>query len=244
MEVYLIRHAQSYNNAVGEENRVEDPPLTEVGQQQAQLLANYFETQSNIDAIVTHNTESETRHERAEFGITHLYTSAMHRTLQTSLPLSKVLGLTPQIWVDTHEIGGIYLEKDGLSSGFGGITRSRIESEFAGYHIPNEVTEAGWWNAERGQEARIDGLARALRVADALRRRAAIEEHQHDRVALVSHGAFLDKLLKAFAERLPGDGYFQWLYNTSITRVDIGADGFIMTRYVNRIGHLPPELVT
>lgn len=244
MEVYLIRHAQSYNNAVGEENRVEDPPLTEVGQQQAAILAEYFRTQTNIDAIVTHNTDSDTRHERADFGITHLYTSAMRRSLQTSLPLSKALGLTPYIWLETHEIGGIYLEKDGTVSGFGGMKRADVERDFAGYVIPDDLTEAGWWNPEHGQENRIDGLARALRVADALRKRAQQEEHTQERIALVSHGGFLDKLMKAFTERLPGDGYFQWLYNTSITRVDISIDGFILMRYTNRIGHLPPELVT
>ena len=35
MELYLIRHAQSQNNALPEEQRVEDPGLTELGNQQA-----------------------------------------------------------------------------------------------------------------------------------------------------------------------------------------------------------------
>ena len=40
MELYIIRHGQSTNNALGEDitNRVMDAPLTDLGHQQAQLV--------------------------------------------------------------------------------------------------------------------------------------------------------------------------------------------------------------
>ena len=43
MQLYIIRHAQSYNNALTDwTERVSDPPLTELGEQQADLLAAYL----------------------------------------------------------------------------------------------------------------------------------------------------------------------------------------------------------
>ena len=44
MELYLIRHAQSLNNALPEEQRVEDPGLTELGLQQADCLGKWIGT--------------------------------------------------------------------------------------------------------------------------------------------------------------------------------------------------------
>lgn len=246
MEVYLIRHAQSVNNALGDnqKDRVHDPPLTAVGHQQAQILAEYLATGANLESFITSSTGADKRNTPSPYTFTQLYCSAMHRALQTSQPIRESLKITPEVWLDIHEIGGIFLEVDGVSTGYGGRTRAQVEDEFEGYILPETLTDAGWWNTEDGQEQRIKGLSRALQVADILKKRASKEAHSGDKVALVSHGGFLDKLLKAFVERLPGDGYFQWLYNTSISRVDIGMDGFVLVRYVNRVSHLPPELVT
>ena len=40
-KLYLVRHAQSTNNANPEPKRIPDPPLTELGTQQAQALSTY-----------------------------------------------------------------------------------------------------------------------------------------------------------------------------------------------------------
>ena len=50
MRFYFIRHGQSVNNAIyeatgGSDGRSEDPQLTEIGQQQARLLANFLRAQ-------------------------------------------------------------------------------------------------------------------------------------------------------------------------------------------------------
>jgi bisphosphoglycerate-dependent phosphoglycerate mutase len=47
MQLYIIRHGQSVNNALwsttgSNENRVEDPELTEMGKRQAELVADYL----------------------------------------------------------------------------------------------------------------------------------------------------------------------------------------------------------
>ena len=44
MELFLIRHGQSLNNFQPQEQRVEDPPLTDLGRRQAELLAEWIES--------------------------------------------------------------------------------------------------------------------------------------------------------------------------------------------------------
>lgn len=47
MELYIIRHGQSQNNAIGNDtNRTMDPLLTELGKQQAEKLSEYLVSQS------------------------------------------------------------------------------------------------------------------------------------------------------------------------------------------------------
>ena len=246
MQLYLIRHGQSTNNALGEEQdlRVHDPPLTEAGEQQAQLLAEYFKTRPNFDNYVVQPVDASRRTEPAPFSFTHLYCSAMHRAMQTAKPIAAALEMDVEIWVDVHEFGGIFLNKDGVTTGYGGYTRQQIEDEFTGYIIPETVTEQGWWKPESGREEFGHGVARALRVAKDLKDRAADKSRRDERIAIVAHGGFLDALLKTFQERIPASGYYQWLYNTSVTRLDFTPEGRILFRYMNRVDHLPPELVT
>src|SRR5262249_11293158 len=107
MQLLIIRHAQSSNNHLANdieydeymEKRVPEPPLTELGQRQAQLLAEHL-----ADAA-----HPEVAHEKLPgsaspgYGITHLYCSPMLRTLQTALPISEAIGVQPEIWIDVHE---------------------------------------------------------------------------------------------------------------------------------------------
>ena len=86
MEVYIIRHAQSTNNALMDDQhmRVEDPPLTEVGHQQAERLSAFLATAPNLEDMVRHKVDAPERTSN-DFPqtITHLYCSPMHRALQT-----------------------------------------------------------------------------------------------------------------------------------------------------------------
>ncbi len=245
MRVYLIRHGQSTNNVLADvRQRVYDPPLTDLGQRQAQVLADYLvaapEMPLGMFALAKDSADN--------FGFSHLYTSAMIRALQTTAPIAKALNIKPEVWVDIHEAGGIFLkDEDGEETGYPGITRSKLAAEFPEYQIPDHVTENGWWDIQRGEEKEDDFMARALRVAQHIRRRAdQTEVHGNDRIALVSHGLFLSALLKILMGHSvwnPTSPFFAH-YNTAITRLDFneGWDDPLRLHYLNRVEHLPLEM--
>jgi len=251
MELYIIRHAQSENNALMENQhlRVKDPDLTEIGVQQADLVATFLAEASNLEDLVRKKVTDPARQAKHPHRITHLYCSAMHRSLKTAYPIGEALGLTPHVWLDIHEHGGIFLEgEDGVITGYGGMTRAEILTEYPHYVLPDTITDKGWWKPENGREDIPGCQARALRVAGALRDRARDEASRDDVVAIVSHGFFIDCLLKAIWNTSPGNGYYHWHYNTAITRLDFVNESrfgpFVGTRYVNRVDHLPEELIT
>jgi broad specificity phosphatase PhoE len=242
MELYIIRHGQSTNNVTMSENplnREVDPPLTELGQQQAQAVADYLANGVNADDMI--ELTPEKRQLRTGFGITKLYCSPMRRTLQTARPIGAALGLAPEIWVDIHEHGGMYLETaDGQIVGHTGMTQAEILAEFPDYLMTEAITEQGWWNPRHGAEDIAGGMARAIRVAHALRKMAGNPE----RIALVTHGTFSDCLIKALLNQLPSPQIFYPHLNTAVTRFDLHDNRLIVMRYFNRVDHLTPELIS
>lgn len=228
MQVYLIRHAQSENNVLSEESmhrRKVDPALTEMGYRQRGMLADFLAN------------GRETKDER--FDISHLYTSAMYRSLLTAQPLGSGLNLRPQVWLDLHEKGGMFQRQNSHTSAFNGMTRSAIQSEFPDFGLPDSITESGWYDAELGREPEAHSLFRAIKVATALRERG----HRDEVIALVSHAGFLDILLKAIFDQLPSRPYTMRYYhnNTAITRINYQGSRPVL-RYMNRLEHLPPDL--
>jgi 2,3-bisphosphoglycerate-dependent phosphoglycerate mutase len=249
MQVYLIRHGQSVNNAMLEDQlqRVHDPELTEVGKQQAQFLADYF-IRSRENLANTQQKElplANAWQENIPAEPNKIYCSAMHRALQTAQPLASALGMKTHVWVDIHEQGGVYLENEGIISGYGGRTRTQITEEFPDYILPDLVTEDGWWLPSDGYEDHASSQGRAIRVAETLKRWAVEPETAQDRVALISHGTFLDSLIKALTNNLPGTAFYYNHWNTAITKIDFTTEFREMRiRYINRVDHLPAELVT
>ncbi len=128
MELYIIRHGQSQNNALMENQhlRVEDPLLTEAGEQQAQHVARFLADTINLEDLVRKPVDDPARGEPHPYQFTHLYCSPMIRTMQTIQPISETLGITPEIWIDIHEHGGIFLKKDGVTTGYGGQKSQQI----------------------------------------------------------------------------------------------------------------------
>ncbi len=164
----------------------------------------------------------------------------MLRALETTQPIADALGLTPEIWLDVHEEGGIWLDRgDGRGPlGHSGMTRREIEAQFPGFELPNSITEAGWWN--RPFETRESLVRRAARLADDVRRHIAGQE---SRVAIVSHGTLISLLIQhLLLGRYVPDIRFS-NHNTGISRLDFDGDS-VMLRYLNRIDHLPMDLVT
>jgi 2,3-bisphosphoglycerate-dependent phosphoglycerate mutase len=245
MEVYLIRHGQSTNNALMEDNqlRVQDPPLTKVGEQQAELTAQFLQSRPNLEELVRQKVDDRdaTNHPHK---FDYIYCSPMLRAMQTARPIAEAFGIRPIVWPDIHEQGGIFLSRDGVTTGYGGMTRTEILEQFPNYDLPESITEAGWYSTAKGEEHFSDTMARAIRVATELRRRAQTEADTNAKIALVTHGAFMDAIIKAVLFNLPTDRYFYWHYNTAISQLDILETGVVMVRYLNRVTHLPPELVT
>lgn len=239
MELFIIRHAQSTNNALADQSRrVVDPPLTELGLRQARLVA------AHLANGIDHKTEpiegQPSDASNAGQGISRLYCSGMLRALQTASTIGQALNLRPHVWVDIHEEGGMWLDHGGSQGirGYSGMTRAEIGAQFPECHLSDEVTENGWWRY--GFEERGYFLERAARVAAALRREALSDE----RLALVTHGGFAAYLLRALVCVPQDAAVFFHHDNTGITRVRFRPDGRVSIRFQNRVEHLPPEMIT
>jgi len=172
-----------------------------------------------------------------DHGITQLYCSAMWRALYTAQPVGRVLDLTPQVWVDIHEDGGIWLDHggDGGVRGHPGITWTELLAEFPDYDVPETITDVGWWSG--GHETWPECQARAARIAAELCQRAATDE----RIAMISHGAFICALLAALLKTPTGNGIFYHHNNTGVSLLRFRPDGEVSVRYLNRVEHLAPE---
>jgi 2,3-bisphosphoglycerate-dependent phosphoglycerate mutase len=239
MRLYLIRHGQSSNNALYgkspedfESLRSHDPELTEIGQQQAAAAAKFLGQAQADDP----------------FDFSHIYVSPMIRAMDTAKPIAETLGIAPEIWTDIHEVGGLFLANGDGSKGFPGMNRKYIQDCYPSYKIAEGIREDGWWNVAHGKESPGQFLARAVRVALAMKEHAPT----NDRIILVSHAAFLDHLVKALLNQIPlhSDMMFYNHYNTGMSRFDIGVDSYhgyvdsMRLHYLNRVDHLPSELRT
>ncbi len=245
MDLYLIRHAQSTNNAlpleIERQQRVCDPLLTELGYAQAERLAEHLAT--GCDGWgETLSTDPEAGGDGCvtTYGMTRLVCSPMRRALLTTQPISRALGLRPEVWLDIHEHGGVYLDREGSvgSVGYPGITRGEVQAQFPSYILPDALTETGWWR--NGFEEWRGCLDRAVSVALRLRALGATDE----RIAMVTHGGFASALIMALL-RTPFDAGVHYSHNnTGISLIHFRPDGGVRLRYLNRVPHLSVELIT
>ena len=241
MELIIIRHGQSANNALANiGNREVDPPLTELGKRQAEVLAQHLSEGANHELPAGELIRNAKFQMRRGFGITSLFTSAMYRSLQTVQPVARSLELEPQIWVDLHEEGGMYLDHKGDRGmvGYPGRSRSEIEAEFPGYHLPREITESGWWT--QGHEEMAEVATRANRVSKQLKEMSDWEE----KVAIITHGFFIDFLLKALLGHGSGEDIFYRHHNTAISRLSMRPGERVDVLNLNRVDHLDPDMVS
>ena len=242
MELFIIRHAQSTNNTLSDEHlRVVDPPLTEIGRRQAELVAGYLARSSDCGTAPC-ESESQNGGNGAHFGAKRIYVSAMQRALETATPIGRALGLDPEVWVEVHEHGGMWLDHGAPAGivGYPGMTRGQIAARFPATRLPAGVTEAGWYDPACGFESWELARVRAERVAAQLR--AWVDPD--DRILMVTHGGFSSLLLGALFSVPTTARLFFHHDNTGITRVRFRADGQVSLRYQNRVTHLPAELIT
>lgn len=226
------------------EGRTADPSITPVGHRQAQLLADFL-AEGNPELAGDYFAR---RHNRGGFRLTHLYTSLMLRSIETARYVAERTGLPLVGWVDIHERGGLHEtdEATGQESGIPGPNRAALLEAFPTLIVPPEIGEQGWWN--RAPEEVEASLPRALRFWATLAERHGATD---DRVAIVSHGGFFQSLLitllgledsSAWKTPVAGPIWFG-MSNTAVSRIELSSGGGAV-RYLNRVDHLPAELIT
>jgi 2,3-bisphosphoglycerate-dependent phosphoglycerate mutase len=247
MQFYFIRHAQSVNNRIyletGASNgRLADPPLTDIGLQQAACLADFL---SRGDPDLPDNLEHQ--YNGWGFGLTHLYSSLMERAAQTATAVADKLDMPITAWPEVHEVGGVWLPDvaSGERIGKPGHNRDYLSERYPRLRLPDSLGAAGWWS--RPYEAVEERPQRAQRVVEQLLARHGGTD---DRVAVVSHGGFYNNFLyvllnlSATADIVPAAGQVWFnLGNTAVSRIDF-VEEYARIVYLNRADFLPRELTT
>jgi 2,3-bisphosphoglycerate-dependent phosphoglycerate mutase len=235
IEIWLVRHAQSQNNAGPESERQPDPALTPLGKWQADAVAQHLHAAGPFE---------------------WRYVSAFRRALETAEPFHH--GATPaakgfRIWTDIFEVGGCF-------AGYAphprkaepGLTIMEVQQRFPWASPPPDWTTGGW-NQLTEHESMEAAIPRADRVKETLQRMAA-EVHARrtspsgeniEKVLMVSHGEFIALLL---ARLLTGEpNYFvrpRSIYNTSITKIRLASDNKCRLLELNQIAHLSPGAIS
>jgi 2,3-bisphosphoglycerate-dependent phosphoglycerate mutase len=240
MQFYFIRHGESENNRLwrltgSSKGRSEDPELTVKGQRQAAALARYLKEES--PEIWADSGDDPAGN---GFGITHLYSSLMVRSVATGICVARALDLPLLAWEELHERGGIYLDdkESGEPVGMAGKNRAFFETHYPDLVVPHSLGEAGWWN--RPFEPYDQRPLRAQRFLEEL-----LEKHRgtDDRVAVISHGGFYNDFLSAVLGLYSNNGFWFALNNAAITRIDFQDENTGLV-YANRFNHLPRDLIT
>lgn len=219
MRLLLIRHAQSANNALPEEQRVEDPPITQLGHRQAAALGTWL-TSAGVDRLIT---------------------SPFRRSLETTEYVRRQLGLVPQIWIDIHEQGGCYSGYEpGCYLGRPGMSHEQIAAEFPDYELDPGIDHQGWWKS-RPYETHGAARERARRM---ISRAYSSFAGTAETVAMVMHADFKRLVLsEMFSEPPRIDDWLISIYNTAVTTIEMQASTPRLLRY-NATEHLEPEMLS
>jgi 2,3-bisphosphoglycerate-dependent phosphoglycerate mutase len=201
MELYLIRHAQSQNNERPQEQRVEDPALTELGHVQAARLGRWIRS----------------------LRLTRLVTSPFLRTLQTAEHLARSTDLVPDVWIDLHELGGcVSGSAPEVMLGRPGLTGREIATQFPTFRIVDPIDGQGWWQS-KPYESSEQAAQRARMLLERTRTQFAGSQ---ERVAYVTHGDFKRIFLELFHVEPLGVPF-----NSSVTKVLLAADSIHLQAY-------------
>jgi 2,3-bisphosphoglycerate-dependent phosphoglycerate mutase len=217
--ILLIRHAQSANNALPETQRVPDPGLTELGKQQALRLG---------ESIV-------------RYPIGNLYCSPFKRSLDTTVPICRAIGLVPFVHADIYEQGGCYAgHLPGQLKGCPGMNRSEIESQYPGWSVDSSIGLLGW-NHGRNYETEREVLDRARRVERWLANE--IISPSDSMAAMVIHADFKRVLMEVMLQSGRWPNHEQPIWNTSISLLRYNGQIWELVEW-NRVEHLEERLLS
>ena len=222
MQLFLIRHAESENNARPLHQRVEDPAITAVGRMQADHLAKWTRTM-RIDTLIT---------------------SPFLRTLQTTRAIVDATPQEVQVWHDVFERGGCY-------RGFGphameggpGLGRTDIlrhaTSNPQHCIVDASIEESGWWGS-RPREMDHEVEARAQVVANRLTETFGATGKV---VVAVVHAEFKRWLLAELFRGFIDAHQLGPMRNTGITKVNYDGKSWQFD-WFNSVTHMPSRLIT
>jgi 2,3-bisphosphoglycerate-dependent phosphoglycerate mutase len=220
--ILLIRHAQSANNALPDYQRVPDPALTPLGEQQAELLAK---------RLARHNVP-----------ISELICSPFKRSLDTTLPISRELKLNPTIRSDIYEVGGCYSgHEPGKKRGEPGMCCNLLSQHYPQWTVDPRIGPEGW-NVGRDFETEEQVVQRASDVSRWLSHQW--QPLKPDTVAaLIIHADFKRVLIEQLLQtnRWPGEEIPVW--NTAVSWLEYDGDRWVMLVW-NSTDHLPADLRT
>jgi 2,3-bisphosphoglycerate-dependent phosphoglycerate mutase len=216
--LFLVRHAQSANNAKPESQRIPDPPLTAMGLEQAQALADFA----------------------TGLAPSHVFTSPFLRTLQTTAPLVDLLGITPFVKADLYEQGGCYQGyRIDERSAHPGMGRSDIQRLHPNWQIDPAIEESGW-NKLKHYESLVQARQRALGVANWL---SGHSWPCDSRVMLVIHADFKFRMLEALLGDLDIEHKLDSVINTACTTLRFHQGDWSLESF-NAHTHLNADMVT
>jgi len=251
IEVWLVRHAQSQNNAAGEAERQPDPPLTDLGHWQASALAQYLGESG--DRFVRRSVSAFRRALQTAAPVNALESgrgTESGRGIPTGLSAGGVASVGFEIWREIHEVGGCYLgHAPQPLQAVPGLSREEVQAEFP-WALPPADWKTGGWNLLTGHETRQQAIPRADQVRQTLLQAAAsvaaveLPPGERPRWLLVSHGEFIALLLSRCLTG--GEDYFvrpRSLYNTSITKLLVTPQQCRLLEF-NQIAHLSPAAIS
>jgi 2,3-bisphosphoglycerate-dependent phosphoglycerate mutase len=222
MQLYLVRHAESENNARPPYLRVEDPAITAIGRLQAQHLADWMRTLS----------------------IDHLITSPFLRTLQTTRYITDAIGGSVSVWHDVFERGGCF-RGHGVDATEGGIGLGRsdvirhVVADADRCTIDPTIEESGWWGGKT-KETDQEAVERSINV---VRRFTATFSDSGQTVVAVIHADFKRELLTQMLSPRANPATFGPLRNVGISKLDYDGQHWKLD-WFNSVTHLPHKLIT
>ncbi|WP_345688867.1 histidine phosphatase family protein [Novipirellula caenicola] len=222
MQLYLIRHAESENNAMPPYQRIEDPAITPRGRLQSEYLAKWTSTLA-IDTLIT---------------------SPFRRSIQTT---RFIVDQSPQcvhVWHNVFERGGCFRgHGPDATEGGPGMGRESIEKEFSALPhdciIDETITSAGWWAGNR-RETDDQANTRAEVVTERLIQSFGASGKT---IVAVIHADFKRCLLAKMLSQVTDVEKVGAFVNTGITKLEFDGHSWKL-HWLNSASHLPSRLVT
>lgn len=221
MHLFLVRHAESENNARPEHERVEDPSITPRGVEQAAHLAQWLRT------LLPHR----------------LITSPFRRALQTAAPAANSLDCHTEVWCDIFEQGGCYRGWTTENiAGANGMSPQEALALVPKALMPTPWSELGWWGG-KPKESDAEASARAIAVRrkfESLFDDLASEQ----RVVAITHADFQRVLLHTLLQESDLDARkLGPICNAGVTYLQWTNARWVL-HWFNAVTHLPHSLIT